>query len=252
VYTALAGPEHPAEYETAGVALLIASPEGSVSPTLIPDCAGFEPLFASVKTSVVAAPSLIGLAPNVLATVGAPAVTTRQLFATPLVRLAVLLMFAAPFVNAAGFAAQLALACAARLVTPFTVIVQLAVPAIIDTPVNAIESGAPTVIGLAPSTHPAPGVTVGAAVNLRLEGRLSVNAIPACAGFVPVFASVKMSVVEAPSAIVPAPNAFVSVGCAAVTTRQLGVTALATFASALMFAATFVNAAGFAAHDAFV
>jgi hypothetical protein len=166
--------------------------------------------------------------------------------------LAVPLMFAAALVNATGFAAQLALACAARLVTPFTVIVQLAVPTVIDTPVNAIESGAPTVIGFAPSTHPAPAVTVGAAVNLRLDGRLSVNAIPACAGFDPVFASVKTSVVDPASAIETAPNAFVSVGCAAFTTRQLGVTAFATPATPLMLAAAFVNAAGFAAQLALV
>ena len=78
VYTAVAGPEHPAEYVTAGVALFNLSPVGSVSPTLIADCAGFEPLFVSVKTSVVTAPSTIVPVPKVLATVGAAAVTTRH------------------------------------------------------------------------------------------------------------------------------------------------------------------------------
>jgi hypothetical protein len=225
---------------------------GSVSLKPIPDCAGFEPLLLKVKMSVVVAASAIGLAPNVLATLGAPAVTTRQLAPTPLVRLSVPLMFAAAFVNAAGLAAHDAFACAARFVTPFTVIVQLAVPTVIDTPVNAIESGAPTVIGLAPSTHPAPALTVGAAVNFRLEGRLSVNAIPACAGFDPVFASVKTSVVDPLSAIETAPNAFVSVGCAAFTTRQLGVTAFVTPATPLMLATAFVNATGFVAQFALV
>jgi hypothetical protein len=165
--------------------------------------------------------------------------------------LSVPLMLAAAFVNAAGFVAQLAFVCAARFVTPLTVIVQLAVPAIIDTPVNAIESGAPTVIGLAPSTHPAPGVTVGATVNLRLDGRLSVNAIPDCAGFDPVFVSVKMSVVDAVSAMPTVPNAFVSVGCAAFTTRHWLVEALLTPAT-VTEAARFVNAAGFVAQLAFV
>jgi len=42
LYTPAAGPEQPAEYVMAGVAELIVSPAGSVSPRLIPDCAGFE------------------------------------------------------------------------------------------------------------------------------------------------------------------------------------------------------------------
>jgi hypothetical protein len=225
---------------------------GSVSPRTIPDCAGFVPLLVSVKTSVVLAPSLIGLAPKVLATVGAPAVTTRQLLPTPLVTLAVPLMLAAPFVNAAGLAAQFAFVCAARFVTPVTVTVQLAVSASICTAENAIESGAPCVTTLDPE-HPAPNVTVGAAeVNRRLAGSASVNAIPVCSGFDPVFVSVKMSVVDPVSAIEAAPNAFVSVGCAAFTTRQLLVTALVTLATPPMLPAPFVNAAGLAAQFAFV
>ena len=117
-------------------------------------------------------------------------------------------MFPAPFVNAAGFATQLALACAARFVTPVTVTVQLAVPLLIVTPVNAIVSGAPTVTTLDPE-HPAPNVTVGVAdVNRRLAGSASVNAIPACSGFVPVFVSVNTSVVDPVSAIEAAPNAL--------------------------------------------
>ena len=182
-------------------------------------------MLVSVKTSVVVAPSLIGLAPKVLATVGVPAVTTRQLLPTPLVRLAVPLMLAAAFVNAAGVAAQLAFVCAARFVTPVTVIVHEAVSAFIVTAENAIESGAPCVTTLEPA-HPAPNVTVGVAdVNLRLAGSASVNAIPDCAGFVPVLVSVKMSVVDPLSAIETAPNAFVSVGCAAFTTRHWSVEA---------------------------
>jgi hypothetical protein len=251
VYTAVAGPEQPAEYATAGVALFSSNPAGSVSPTLIPDCAGFEPLLVSVKTSVVVAPSAIGLAPNVFATVGAPAVTTRQLLPTPLVRLAVPLMLAAPFVNATGRPAQLAFACAARFVTPLTVTVQLAVLALIVTAENAIESGAPCVTTLEPA-HPAPKVTVGAPeVNFRLEGSASVNAIPACAGFEPLLVNVKTSVVDAVSAIVPAANAFVRVGCATVTTRHWFVE---TFVApvAVTEAARFVNAAGLAAQLALV
>jgi hypothetical protein len=160
-------------------------------------------------------------------------------------------MLAAPLVKAAGFAAQLAFVCAARFVTPLTVIVQLAVPALIVTAEKAIESGAPTVTALEPA-HPAPKVTVGVAeVNLRLPGRLSVKVIPDCAGFVPVFVSVKTSVVEPVSAIEPAPNAFVSVACAAFTTRHWSVEAFVAFV-AVTEAAGFVKAAGFVAQLAFV
>ena len=58
---------------------------GSVSPSAMPDCAGLVPVFVSVKTSVVAAPSLIAAAPKVLATVGGTAFTTRQTSAMPVV-----------------------------------------------------------------------------------------------------------------------------------------------------------------------
>jgi hypothetical protein len=166
--------------------------------------------------------------------------------------LAVPLMLAAPLVKAAGFVAQLAFVSAGRFVTPLTVTVHEAVVAAIVTDENAIESGAPCVTALEPA-HPAPKVTVGVAdVNLRLAGRLSVNAIPDCAGFVPVFVSVKTSVVDPVSAIEAAPNAFVSVGCAAFTTRQLAATALVTLVTPPMLPAALVNAAGFVAHDALV
>ena len=51
---AVAGPEQPAEYATAGVAELRRRPEGSVSPIAMPPCAGLAPVLVSVKTSVVA------------------------------------------------------------------------------------------------------------------------------------------------------------------------------------------------------
>jgi hypothetical protein len=60
------------------VAELSASPVGSVSPMPIPDCAGFVPWFAIVKTSVVAAPSAIVPAPKVFATFGLCTLTTRH------------------------------------------------------------------------------------------------------------------------------------------------------------------------------
>jgi hypothetical protein len=60
------------------VAELIVSPVGSVSPRLIAGCAGFVPVFVSVKTSVVVAPSAIGFVPKVLATAGTTRFTTRH------------------------------------------------------------------------------------------------------------------------------------------------------------------------------
>jgi hypothetical protein len=151
-------------------------------------------------------------------------------------------MLPAAFVNAAGFAAHDALVCAARFVTPLTVTVQLAVPALIVTDESAIESGVPCVTALEPA-HPAPNVTVGVAdVNIRLDGRLSVMAIPERAGFVPVFVSVKTSVVLEVSLIAAAPNAFVSVGVPVVTTRHWSVEALVAPA-AVTDAERFVNAA---------
>jgi hypothetical protein len=152
-------------------------------------------------------------------------------------------MLAAALVKAAGVAAQLAFVCAGRFVTPVTVIVQLAVPAPIATDEKAIESGAPCVTTLAPE-HPAPNVTVGVAeVNLRLAGRLSVKAIPDCAGLLPLLASVNTSVVDAPSPMDPAVNALVSVAVPVVTTRHWSAEALVALA-VVTLEARFVNAAG--------
>src|SRR5256885_1239076 len=123
----------------------------------MPDCAGFEPLLVSVKTTVVAAPSAIEAAPKVFATPGAAMLTTRQrssVVVAPSLIEAAPKVFAAPgvpvvttrqrstelfvalvvvtalarLVNAAGLPAQLALACVAWFVSPLTVTVQLAVP----------------------------------------------------------------------------------------------------------------------------
>ena len=60
-----------------------------------------------------------------------------------------------------------------------------------------------------------------------------------------------MSVVDPVSAIEAAPNALVSVGCAAFTTRHWSVEAFVAFV-AVTEAARFVNAAGFVAQLAFV
>jgi hypothetical protein len=239
---------HPAPNVTVGVAEVKRRLAGSASVNAIPACAGLDPVFVSVKTSVVLASSAIETAPNAFVSVGCAAFTTRQLGVTPFVTLVTPLRLAAALVNAAGLAAQDALVCAARFVTPLTVIVHVGAPALIDTPVNAIESGVPCVTtGAGAAPHPAPKLTVGAAdVKRRLAGRLSVKAIPERAGFVPVFVSVKTSVVEPPSPIAPAVNAFVRVGVPAVTTRHWSADVLVALA-VVTDAARFVNAAGLAA-----
>ena len=144
VYVAVAGPEQPAEYATAGVAELSASPIGSVSPMPMPDCAGFVPWLVIVKTSVVAAPSAMVPAPKVFATFGLCRFTTRHWLAEPLVAL-VAVTLAARLVNAAGLPAQLAFTWPAALVRPATVTVQLAVPAAIAMPVRPESTRVPAV-----------------------------------------------------------------------------------------------------------
>src|SRR4051812_6132478 len=106
--------------------------------------AGFEPLFESVKTTVVAAPSAIVPAPKAFATVALVFVTTRHWSAPPGVAL-VAVTLAARLVNPAGLPAQLALICVAALVSPETVTVQLAVPAVIAMPVRPDNTRVPAV-----------------------------------------------------------------------------------------------------------
>src|SRR5947207_15401622 len=108
----------------------------------MPDCAGFEPLLVTVKTSGVAAPSAIVPAPKVLATLAAAMFTTRHWSLEALVAL-VVVTEAARLVNAAGLPAQLALLCAAALVRPLTVTVQLAVPAVIWMPARPESTRVP-------------------------------------------------------------------------------------------------------------
>src|SRR5262245_21465219 len=108
----------------------------------MPLCAGFVPVLVSVKTSVVALPSVIVAAPKVFATVGVPAVTTRQtsvdvLFAP------VVVTEAEAFVNAAGFVAQEPLTWPVWFVRPATVTVQLAVPAVMARPVRPERTRVP-------------------------------------------------------------------------------------------------------------
>jgi hypothetical protein len=96
----------------------------------------------SVKTSVVEAVSLIAPAPNAFVSVAVPAVTTRHWFVEAFVAPPTV-TDAARFVNAAGFPTQLAFVCAAAFVTPATVTVQLAVVAVIASPVSPESTRVP-------------------------------------------------------------------------------------------------------------
>ena len=117
------------------------SPAGSVSPRAIPDCAGLDPWFVSVKMSVVVAPSAIVAAPKVLAAFGAVAVTETHWFAEVLVAFVVVTL-AARFVNAATGHVP---ACPGSLVRPESVTVQLAVPEVMARPVTPLSTRVATV-----------------------------------------------------------------------------------------------------------
>ena len=100
-----------------------------------------------------------------------------------------------PFVNAAGFATQLAFVRPATLVIEVTVMVQVAVPAIIVPALKVTILGCVT---LALPAHPAPlSTTVAPTVNCRLVGNVSTNAMPLCAGLPAAFVIVKIKDVAA-------------------------------------------------------
>src|SRR5665213_4597085 len=99
----------------------------------MPDCAGWVPGLVSVKTMAVAPPSTMEAAPKVFATLGCTGVTTRHCAVEVLVALVVVTLAAALVKVAAG---QLAFTWPARLASPATVTVQLAVPEAIVIPVS--------------------------------------------------------------------------------------------------------------------
>ena len=105
-------------------------PVGSVSPSVMPIAPGCCRVLVSVKTSVVAAASLIEAAPKVLATFGFVRFTTRH-WSVELLVMPVVVTEAARLVKPAGLPTQLAFTCPPWFVRPTTVTVQLAVPAVI-------------------------------------------------------------------------------------------------------------------------
>jgi hypothetical protein len=241
VYVAGVGPEQPAEYATAGVALLIARPGGSVSPSTMPDCAGLVPVLVSVKTSVVAPPSATVPAPKVLAALGLMRFTTTH-WSVEVLFAPVVVTFAARLVKAA--AGQLAFTCPAWLVTPETVTVQLAVPLVIAMPVRPESTRVPAVYvaGVGPE-QPAEYATAGVAELIaRPAGSVSPSTMPDCAGLEPWFASVKTRLVVAPSLNDAAPKVFATFGFRWLTTRHWSLPAGVALV-AVTLAARFVKAA---------
>ncbi len=111
------------------------TPGGSVSTKPTPDCAGFVPLLVTVKTSVDVPPWSMVDGENDFASVGLERVTTRHWSVETLFD-AVVVTFVAAFVKAAGLPAQLGFTCDAAFVSPESVTVQLAVPAVIAIPVR--------------------------------------------------------------------------------------------------------------------
>src|ERR1700687_470018 len=109
---------------------------------VIADCAGFVPEFASVKMRLVVAESPIDAVANALVRLGFARVTTRHWSLEVLVA-AVVVTEAERLVNAAGLPAQLAFVCVGWFVRPETVIVQLAVPAVIATPMRPESTRVP-------------------------------------------------------------------------------------------------------------
>src|SRR6185295_7742982 len=105
-------------------------------------------------------------------------------------------MLAERLVNAAGLPAQLAFSAPAALVRPATVTVHEAVPAVMAMPVKPFSSPVPLLYAaVAGPEQPAEYATAGAAGRRRLEGMVSVSAMPECAGLVPELVSVKTTVV---------------------------------------------------------
>ena len=211
---------------------------------MIADCAGLVPPLVSVKTSDVVAVSLIEAAPKVLATAGFARVTTRHWSAPDGVALAAVTL-AARFVNAAGLPAQLAFTCVAALVRPATVTVQLAVPLAIATPVRPESTRVPAVyVAVAGPEQPAEYAIAGVAeLRARPVGSVSPTVIADCAGLVPLLASVKTRLVAAPSAMVPAPKVFATLGFTRLTTRHWSLEPLL-MPVVVTPAARFVKAAG--------
>ena len=180
------------------MALVICSPAGSVSPTVIALCAGLVPPLVNVKASVVLLPSEMEAAPKFLVTKGGPAMTVTQLGAITLLTTAIPLILPAELVNAAGFPAQLAFIWPTALVI-CTSMLHVACPLGIVAPVTTMLDpplvAAVTVAALAQVDEPK---TPAEAIRSP-AGNESVKLIPLRAGLVPEFVRVNRNIVVEPS-----------------------------------------------------
>src|SRR6185312_15433 len=130
-----------------------ATPAGSVSVKLMPDCAGLVPLLVIVNTSVEVPPASMVDATNAFARLGFARVTTRH-WSVAMLLAPIVVTLAAALVKAA--AGQDAFTCVAALVSPETVTVQLAVPLVIAMPVRPESTRVPAVyVAVVGPEHPA-------------------------------------------------------------------------------------------------
>ena len=164
---------------------------------------------------------------------------------TPLSAFESPLMDDGPLVNAAGLAAQLALAAAA-FVTPLTSMSQVAVPPLMVPAVTLIVEGA---VSVTVAAQPDPVTLAVAPVDKRKpDGSVSTKEIADCTGLPVELVSRNLSGATPPTRIEAAPKVFVNVGgCivgGGVTTRHWLVTPLLAFVKPLIDDWPLVNAAG--------
>jgi hypothetical protein len=134
---------------------------------------------------------------------------TRHWFVTAFKTLAMPVMDAGPFVNAAGLPAHVALVCDGALVTPTTAISQTCVPGTMLTFDTLIVDGC---VNVTVPTQPGERVTTGATVKRRPGGNVSVKAMPACAGEPIVLNRLNRIVAVSPGLMDSTANDFRNVG----------------------------------------
>ena len=122
---------------------------------------------------------------------------------------AILLIDAAPLVKAAGFVAQSAFV-ALVFVMPLTAMSQVTVPKAMVPAATLIVDGA---VRVTVAVQPTPDtVAVAPVVKRKPVGRVSTNAMPACAGLPAAFVRRKLSGVLVPEVMDAPAKFFVSVG----------------------------------------
>ena len=208
-------PQSPLVVGTGGLAIV--SPAGSVSVNAIPARLTVSAaLLSTENTSVVVWPRPTVAAPNALVRTGRGLIVTHC-GEIAFVTFTVPVMLAAAFVNGGGRAPHALFEAPVLFTTSWILIVQDAVPAVMATFVKAAVSVGDPEKATEPE-HPAPQITVGTAgVKTRLEGKVSVKAMPPCAGLpAPAFASTKTIELASSRSRTEKPKVLVRVACVTV------------------------------------